>query len=127
MSVLSVGAVFGILGDRIGRAKTMLLTILMDSATTGLGALAANVWAVSFFRSLTGLVGGGGFAVGGSRSCAAAGRDGGPRGQEHERPPDGTGGRSSLEECRGPDAALNVGAGARRAGACGRRRRRRGS
>ena len=29
------GLFFGVLGDRIGRAKTMLLTILMYSAFTG--------------------------------------------------------------------------------------------
>jgi MFS family permease len=58
------GLIFGILGDRIGRAKTMLLTILMYSAFTGLSALATNVWMFSFFRFLTGLGVGGEFAVG---------------------------------------------------------------
>src|SRR5690242_9703835 len=33
------GLIFGILGDRIGRAKTMLLTILFYSMFTGLSAL----------------------------------------------------------------------------------------
>ena len=33
------GLFFGVLGDRIGRVKTMLLTILVYSAFTGLSAL----------------------------------------------------------------------------------------
>jgi MFS family permease len=58
------GLIFGILGDRIGRAKTMMLTILLYSAFTGLSALAGNIWWFSFFRFLTGLGVGGEFAVG---------------------------------------------------------------
>ena len=37
------GLVFGILGDKIGRAKTMLLTILLYSAFTGLSAISTGV------------------------------------------------------------------------------------
>ena len=40
----SGGLVFGVLGDRIGRAKTMLLTILIYSLFTGLSALSVGVW-----------------------------------------------------------------------------------
>jgi MFS family permease len=58
------GLIFGILGDRIGRAKTMMLTILLYSAFTGLSALATDIWWFSFFRFLTGLGVGGEFAVG---------------------------------------------------------------
>ena len=58
------GLIFGILGDRIGRAKTMVLTILLYSAFTGLSALSTNVQMFSFFRFLTGLGVGGEFAVG---------------------------------------------------------------
>ena len=58
------GLIFGILGDRIGRAKTMMLTILIYSAFTGLSALATGVWDFSFYRFLTGLGVGGEFAVG---------------------------------------------------------------
>lgn len=58
------GVIFGILGDRIGRAKTMVLTILFYSAFTGLSALATNVWDFSAYRFLTGLGVGGEFAVG---------------------------------------------------------------
>ena len=58
------GLVFGALGDRIGRAKTMLITILMYSACTGLSALSYSVWDFSAYRFLTGLGVGGEFAVG---------------------------------------------------------------
>jgi MFS family permease len=58
------GLFFGILGDRIGRAKTMLLTILLYSAFTGLSALATGFIDFAFYRFLTGLGVGGEFAVG---------------------------------------------------------------
>jgi MFS family permease len=58
------GLVFGALGDRIGRAKTMIITILMYSACTGLSALSVTVWDFAFYRFLTGLGVGGEFAVG---------------------------------------------------------------
>jgi MFS family permease len=58
------GLVFGIMGDRIGRAKTMLLTILIYSLCTGLSALSWDVWSFAVFRFLTGLGVGGEFAVG---------------------------------------------------------------
>ena len=58
------GLVFGILGDRIGRAKVMLITILMYSLFTGLSALSQNVYDFAFYRFLTGLGVGGEFAVG---------------------------------------------------------------
>ena len=58
------GLGFGILGDRVGRAKTMMWTILLYSAFTGLSALSWDIWSFSFFRFLTGLGVGGEFAVG---------------------------------------------------------------
>ncbi len=58
------GLFFGVLGDKIGRAKTMMLTILIYSIFTGLSALSWGVWSFSFFRFLTGLGVGGEFAVG---------------------------------------------------------------
>jgi MFS family permease len=58
------GFLFGILGDRIGRAKTMILTILTYSAFTGLSAVSKGVWDFSGYRFLTGLGVGGQFAVG---------------------------------------------------------------
>jgi len=53
-----------VLGDRIGRAKTMLLTILMYSMCTGLSAFSIGFWDFAFYRFLTGLGVGGEFAVG---------------------------------------------------------------
>lgn len=58
------GIFFGILGDKLGRAKTMMLTILTYSAFTGLSALSRDVWEFAGFRFLTGLGVGGQFAVG---------------------------------------------------------------
>jgi MFS family permease len=58
------GLAFGILGDLIGRAKTMMLTILLYSIFTGLSALSVGFWDFAFYRFLTGLGVGGEFAVG---------------------------------------------------------------
>ncbi|MFN0197500.1 MAG: MFS transporter [Planctomycetaceae bacterium] len=58
------GLIFGMLGDRIGRAKTMMITILMYSVCTGLSALSVSVYDFAFYRFLTGLGVGGEFAVG---------------------------------------------------------------
>lgn len=58
------GLFFGVLGDRIGRAKTMLITILIYSLCTGLSALSVGFWDFAFYRFLTGLGVGGEFAVG---------------------------------------------------------------
>jgi MFS family permease len=58
------GIAFGILGDKIGRARTMMLTVLFYSAFTGLSALSPSVGWFSLFRFLTGLGVGGQFAVG---------------------------------------------------------------
>lgn len=58
------GVAFGVLGDRIGRARTMVLTILVYSICTGLSALSWDFWSFAFFRFLTGLGVGGEFAVG---------------------------------------------------------------
>jgi MFS family permease len=49
------GIFFGILGDRIGRAKTMMLTVLCYSAFTGLSALSTGVIDFAAYRFLTGL------------------------------------------------------------------------
>ena len=58
------GFTFGILGDRIGRAKTMLLTILMYSVFTGLCSLSRTFYDFAFFQFLNGFGVGGEFAVG---------------------------------------------------------------
>ncbi len=60
----SGGLFFGVLGDRIGRAKTMVWTILIYSLFTGLSALSVGFWDFAFYRFLTGLGVGGEFAVG---------------------------------------------------------------
>ncbi len=58
------GLIFGSLGDRIGRAKTMVITILIYSACTGLSAFSQGFLDFAFYRFLTGLGVGGEFAVG---------------------------------------------------------------
>lgn len=58
------GLIFGVLGDRIGRAKTMMITILTYSLFTGLSAFSKGFWDFSLYRFLTGLGVGGEFAVG---------------------------------------------------------------
>src|SRR5713226_3314168 len=58
------GLFFGILGDRWGRAKTMMLTILFYSCFTGLSAVSQNQWDFMLYRFLTGLGVGGEFAAG---------------------------------------------------------------
>jgi MFS family permease len=58
------GLFFGVLGDRIGRAKTMVLTILVYSFFTGLSAFSRGFWDFAMYRFLTGLGVGGEFAVG---------------------------------------------------------------
>lgn len=58
------GIIFGIMGDRIGRAKTMVWTILFYSVFTGLCGFSQTIWDFLFFRFMTGLGVGGQFAVG---------------------------------------------------------------
>src|SRR5205823_2743053 len=58
------GVVFGILGDRLGRAKTMTITILSYTVFTGLSLLSTGVWDFNMYRFLCGLGVGGQFAVG---------------------------------------------------------------
>lgn len=58
------GLIFGVLGDKIGRARTMVLTILLYSLFTGLSAFATGFWDFCLYRFLTGLGVGGEFAVG---------------------------------------------------------------
>ena len=58
------GLIFGVVGDKIGRAKTMMITILIYSLCTGLSALSRGFWDFAFYRFITGLGVGGEFAVG---------------------------------------------------------------
>jgi len=58
------GLVFGILADRIGRTKTMILTILIYSIFTGLAALSHTWWELALYRWLTAIGIGGEWAAG---------------------------------------------------------------
>lgn len=58
------GLFFGVLGDVFGRVRSMILTILLYSAFTGLSALSFGFWDFALYRFLTGLGVGGQFAVG---------------------------------------------------------------
>ncbi|HSI63551.1 MAG TPA: MFS transporter [Candidatus Saccharimonadia bacterium] len=57
------GLIFGAVGDRIGRAKTLALTVLIYSVFTGLSSLAANSFQFMIYRALTGLGVGGVFGL----------------------------------------------------------------
>mgnify|MGYP001581112574 CR=1 FL=1 len=58
------GLLFGMVGDRLGRTRTMAITVLMYAVFTGLSAF-ANSWEMfALFRFLTGLGIGGEFAAG---------------------------------------------------------------
>jgi MFS family permease len=58
------GLIFGVIGDRLGRVKTMMITIVIYSLCTGLSALSQGFWDFAFYRFITGLGVGGEFAVG---------------------------------------------------------------
>ncbi len=58
------GLLFGILADRIGRAKTLIFTILIYAVFTGLAACSATWWQLAVYRFLTALGIGGEWAAG---------------------------------------------------------------
>lgn len=58
------GLVFGWMGDRLGRARTMVLTILIYSLFTGLSALSVSWIDFAVYRFITGMGVGGEFAAG---------------------------------------------------------------
>src|SRR2546421_3084016 len=58
------GLIFGMMGDRWGRAKTMATTILVYAVCTGLSGFAQSWGYFALFRFLTGAGVGGEFAVG---------------------------------------------------------------
>jgi len=58
------GLVFGLFGDRWGRARTMMWTILIYSLFTGLSAFSVHWWDFASYRFLTGMGVGGEFAAG---------------------------------------------------------------
>ncbi len=57
------GLIFGSVGDRIGRAKTLTLTVLMYSVFTGLSALSTGWIDFACYRFITGLGVGGVFGL----------------------------------------------------------------
>lgn len=57
------GLIFGAIGDRIGRARTLAITVLLYSVCTGLSAFSRGVTDFSFYRFLTGLGVGGVFGL----------------------------------------------------------------
>ncbi len=57
------GLIFGTIGDRIGRAKTLMLTVGTYSLFTGLSGLSLSWWDFTLYRFLTGLGVGGAFAA----------------------------------------------------------------
>jgi MFS transporter len=58
------GLFFGVLGDLLGRVRSLMLTILLYSLFTGLSAFSTSAFDFSVYRFLTGLGVGGEFAVG---------------------------------------------------------------
>jgi MFS transporter, SHS family, sialic acid transporter len=58
------GAVFGWLGDRIGRVRALSLSILAYSLFTAAGYLATEPWHLGFFRAIAALGMGGEWALG---------------------------------------------------------------
>ena len=60
------GVLFGMVCDRIGRTRTLLLTMLMYALGTAACAAAPNIWALAFFRVIASLGIGGEWAAGAS-------------------------------------------------------------
>jgi MFS family permease len=60
------GIVFGQVADRIGRARTLMLTMLLYAVGTALCAAAPNIWALVAFRMVASLGIGGEWAAGAS-------------------------------------------------------------
>jgi MFS family permease len=58
------GIAFGIAADRIGRAKTMIVTVMIYSVFTGLSGLAQNWWQLAILQALAGIGIGGEWAAG---------------------------------------------------------------
>ena len=67
------GLIFGSVGDRIGRAKTLTITVLMYSVFTGLSALSKGWVDFAVYRFITGLGVGGVFGLARARLDQARG------------------------------------------------------
>lgn len=63
------GAVFGRIGDRIGRSRTLTLTVLTYAIFTGLSAFATEWWHLLIFRFIAALGIGGEWAAGSALVC----------------------------------------------------------
>lgn len=62
---LGLGGIgFGIAADRVGRAKTMIVTVLIYSVFTGLSSLAQDWWQLAILQALAGVGIGGEWAAG---------------------------------------------------------------
>ncbi|MCC6698868.1 MAG: MFS transporter [Candidatus Hydrogenedentes bacterium] len=90
------GLVFGMYGDRLGRTKTMALTILIYAGFTGLSAFSWDIFSFATFRFLTGLGIGGEFAAGAALVAESL--------PAHSRP-------TALGVVQGTSALGNIGAG----------------
>ena len=58
------GVLFGVFADRFGRARTLMVTILIYALFTGLAALSRTWWELALFRFITALGIGGEWAAG---------------------------------------------------------------
>src|SRR5215813_11493184 len=58
------GIALGVIADRIGRAKTMMITVVIYSVFTGLSGLAESWWQLMLFQALAGVGIGGEWAAG---------------------------------------------------------------
>src|SRR5215471_14979419 len=65
LAALGIGGVaFGIVADRIGRARTMIATVLIYSVFTGLSGFAQSLWQLAILQALAGIGIGGEWAAG---------------------------------------------------------------
>jgi predicted MFS family arabinose efflux permease len=58
------GIVFGVVADRFGRARTMLMTVVLYATFTGLSGLAQTWWQLALLQALAGIGMGGEWAAG---------------------------------------------------------------
>lgn len=60
------GVIFGVVADRIGRSRTMVITILIYASFTGLSGLAQTWWQLAILQAVAG------FGIGGEWAAGAA-------------------------------------------------------